>query len=119
MCQERKVVSKTKNGSIILCGQCDIYHFTFGQFYLDFSESELKSFKTFLKSIDATYWEEFYSDCNIKRKIPIPTQQTNLYIMLNKFELEELKLLTSFNANKTNEITLLSLKDIDYDFIVN
>lgn len=119
MCQEIKVLNQSKNGFIIWCGYCEKYHLTFVQLYIDFHEVELRSFVDFLHKIDQDCWDGYYQHSFLKRKIPVPTQQNNLHIMLSKSELNELIHLLSFDTVKAKQVDFLKVRDIDYDFIEN
>jgi len=73
------------------------------------------NFYKFLKSLDLDYWEQHYGN-GTKRKIPIPTLQDNLYLMLTRAELEEIKGLMQYDRQS---LSILSVDDIDYQFILN
>lgn len=118
MCYKTEVLNQTKNGFLISCSSCRVYHLTFGHFYLELTERELDHFGAFIDEIDANYWDNKYCSCTMKRKIPIPTQQPNLCLMLNRTELEELKSLVFFNE-KQKKMHLIQVEDVDYDFIKN
>ena len=113
-----KYLNRTKNGSMVFCKDCGVFHLTFGNFYLELTEDELYHFGAFLQDLDAGYWENKYCGCTLKRKIPIPTQQTNLYLMLNRTELEELKRLVFFKERQ-KRMQLIQIEDVDYTFIKN
>jgi hypothetical protein len=102
---------------MVFCKDCGVFHLTFGQFYLELTENELYHFGVFLHDLDPDFWENKYCDCSMRRKIPIPTQQVNLYLMLNRTELEELKNLVFYKERKG--MHLINLEDVDYDFIIN
>ena len=53
--------------------------------------------KIIVKNIDCDYWEKEYENSIYQKKIPIPTLQSNLIILLERYEvLELLILLTDF-----------------------
>lgn len=118
MCHKAKVLNQTKNGYLVSCSSCMVYHLTFGHFYLELTEMEFAYFGAFIDKIDANYWDNKYSNNKLKRRIPIPTEQKNLYLMLNRTELEELKQLIFFNENE-EKVDLIHVEDVDYDFIKN
>lgn len=118
MCHKTEVLSQTKNGLLVSCPSYGIYHLTFGHFYLELTEKELVHFRTFINEIDVEYWDNKYCSSTVKRKIPIPTQQLNLYLMFNRTELEELKSLVFYKERPKNT-HLLQVDDVDYDFIKN
>ena len=113
-----KYLNQTKNGFLVFCKDCGVFHLTFGNFYLELTENELYHFCAFLQDLDAGYWENKYCGCTLKRKIPIPTQQINLYLMLNRTELEELKHLVFFKERQKG-MQLIHIEDVDYNFIKN
>lgn len=91
---------------------------TFGQFLLELSPRELQSFAVYLEELDIDYWEDTRSPRDVKRRIPIPTQQANLCLMLNRNELYELKGLV-FHRKTKKDIRLLNPREIDCDLIYN
>ena len=72
------------------------------------TEEELIAFKEYLKQINIEYWEKEYEHSIYKKKIPIPTLQSNFIILVNRFELYELLLL--LNIDTSNE--MLSYNDL-------
>jgi hypothetical protein len=56
----------------------------------------------YLKQINIEYWEKEYEHSIYKKKIPIPTLQSNFIILINRLELYELLLL--LNIDKGNEM---------------
>ncbi|MEN1785535.1 MAG: DUF6686 family protein, partial [Bacteroidota bacterium] len=108
---------QTTNGMLFRCDLCKMYHLSFGQFYLELTKDELKHFKTFLHQIDPEHWYENYQRCALKRKIPIPTLQCNLFITLHHTELEELKHLLAFDTYKGE--SMVAAMDIDYTIMLN
>lgn len=118
MYHRSKTLNQTKNGLLVFCKSCGVYHLTFGHFYLELTKTELHYFGTYITELDVDYWENKCSSCTMKRKIPIPTQQTNLCLLLNRTEVEELKTLLATKGAK-DKIDIIKVKDIDYDFIKN
>ena len=69
MCKKIKIISETKNGSLILCN-CGRYHFTYNNLLFEFSGNEIRAFKKFLTSISVSYWKKQFSCAvNCKSKI--------------------------------------------------
>ena len=62
------------------------------------------------------YWESQFENTAIKRKIPIPTCQENLILIFDKIEFNALK---SLFFNKKDSNRLLSLEEIEYNYILN
>ncbi|MEM1337977.1 MAG: DUF6686 family protein [Bacteroidota bacterium] len=117
MCHNTTVINHTKNGFFLQCQECKIYQVSFGNIFLELTEKELSHFRTFLAQLDPNHWERVYCNCTIKRKIPIPTLQSNLQIMLNRAELEELKELLQVNPSKVTE--LIAAENVDYTVLLN
>ncbi|WP_434036260.1 DUF6686 family protein [Formosa sp. 4Alg 33] len=117
MCHKAKVLNQTKNGFLVSCESCMVYHLTFGHFYLELTEMEFAYFGAFIDKIDVNHWHNTNCDNKIKRKIPIPTEQPNLFLMLNPTELNELKRLVFFKEQEPFQF--ISASDVDYDFIKN
>lgn len=117
MCQKMTVINHTKNGFFLQCEKCKSYQVSFGNIYLELTEKELTHFQGFLAQLDPNHWERVYCNCTIKRKIPIPTLQSNLQIMLNRAELEEFKIL--LNVNATNATALITAENVDYTVVLN
>ncbi|AKC20574.1 hypothetical protein IY39_07270 [Flavobacterium psychrophilum] len=76
---------------------------------------ELESFKIYLSKIDVSYWEKEYENSIYEKKIPIPTLQTNLMLLIDRFELYEL--IDLLNLKQRN--VYLSVEDIKYTMILN
>lgn len=120
MCSTIQLLLQTKNGSISKCTKCEMYQLIYGQFTFEFTERELGNFSVFLTEIDISYWENRYDHRMIKRKIPIPTRQENLFIMLDREEFRELRRLLFYNEKEeTNSPFGLSVNDINYDIFLN
>lgn len=117
MCHNINVVNQTKSGIVVTCAECNHYQVLFKNLNFNFSLKEYSSFVKYLTSIDGEAWEHEYENSIYGKKIPIPTAQQNLMILLNIQELEELKrLLINKNLNKIKNVTLC---DIDYKMIFN
>lgn len=80
---------------------CGNYQLTFNNLNFSLTEEELIAFKEYLKQINE-YWEKEYEHSIYKKKIPIPTLQSNFIILINPLELYELLLL--LNMENTNEM---------------
>ena len=75
----------------------------------------LSTLKTYLSKIDASYWEKEYENSIYEKKIPIPTLQTNLMLLIDRYELYELLDLLNLKKGKV----YLSVEDIKYPMILN
>ena len=117
MCHNITIVNQTKSGIVVGCNDCRNYQVLFKNLNFNFSKKEYNSFIKYLTSIDGELWEEQYRNSIYGKKIPIPTAQQNLLILLNIQELEELKRLLI--DNNTDIIKCVSLGEIDYKMIFN
>lgn len=117
MCSSLTIIRQVNKGILTFCKACKIYHLEFTNIYLEFSEEEFKQFKTFLLTIEVSYWEHKYANVNIRRKVPIPTTQSNLMLMFNRHEIEEL--ITLFCSKTTDKKPLLDAAQIDYTLVMN
>ena len=118
MCHNIKIIAKVKSGQLFMCSQCQTYHLEFNNIYLEFNKKEFEQFKSYILEIEMDYWECKYARSKIKRKIPIPSIQSNLVLMFKRQEIKELRVLLS-GASKDVFNTFLSLNDIDYTLILN
>lgn len=87
---------------LIFMKGCGNYQLTFNNLNFSLTEEELIAFKEYLKQINIEYWEKEYEHSIYKKKIPIPTLQSNFIILINRLELYELLLL--LNIDKGNEM---------------
>jgi len=118
MCNRIKTLSKVKSGELSICCHCKIYHLEFNNIYLELNPDEFEKFKSYILDIEMDYWEQKYATAKVKRKIPIPSMQQNLVLMLKRQEIRELQfLLTTSTINPSNEY--LNISNIDYKLILN
>ena len=117
MCHNINIINQTKSGIVVGCSDCKNYQVLFKNLNFNFSKKEYNSFIKYLSSIDGEVWEEEYRNSIYGKKIPIPTAQQNLMILLNFQELNELKQLLI--NNNINIIKSVTLNDIDYKMIFN
>ncbi|WP_452230418.1 MULTISPECIES: DUF6686 family protein [unclassified Lacinutrix] len=117
MCTNIKTISKVSSGELSICTHCNIYHLEFNNIYFEFTEVQYKQFKRYLLALEPEYWENKYVDAKVKRKIPIPSLQSNLVLMFNRQEVAELKAL--FCNKKHVFDKYLNVDDIDYTLILN
>ncbi|MDA9676629.1 hypothetical protein N9T81_01765 [Flavobacteriaceae bacterium] len=109
-----KLLSRTKCGMIRQCSTCNKYNISFNNIFLEFTQTELENFKSYLDLIDVEFWQEEYGTIN--KSIPIPTNQYNLILVFNVSEFEELKELLSF---KNKIYDSLSYADLEQNFCPN
>ncbi|MUU79414.1 DUF6686 family protein [Winogradskyella endarachnes] len=117
MCNSIKTISKVSNGELSICKNCNVYHLEYNNIYFEFTVKQYEQFKNYLLNIEPDYWEDRYADADLKRKIPIPSLQSNLVLMFNRQEISELKYLFC-NSYSVFE-TYLKVEDIDAMVILN
>jgi hypothetical protein len=110
-----KIINRTSNGFLLFCPKRNLYNVSFNNLTFNFDPSEMFSFISFLDKIDTSYWEKEYENSIYEKKIPIPTLQSNFIILLNRNELDELRILLDFKAQKQ----LLKSEEINYKIIYN
>lgn len=117
MCHNIRIESQTKNGIVVSCTDCDKYQVLFKNLNFNFEQHEYDSFIKYLSSIDSESWELEYKNSIYSKRIPIPTAQQNLMILVNTEELLELK--TLLIRKKQCEIKGISWNEINYNMIYN
>ncbi|WP_395061996.1 DUF6686 family protein [Flavobacterium sp.] len=114
MC-DHKILNRTSNGFLLFCSKNDMYQLSFNNVTFNLNSIEMFSFKSYLDKINIDYWEKEYENSIYEKKIPIPTLQSNLIILLNRKELNELLFLLDYEKCKP----LLKSVEIDYKLIFN
>lgn len=115
MCQNIKYLSKSLNGNLIQCNNSKNYQLYYKNLTFNLTPFELESFKTYLLKIDISYWEKEYENSIYDKKIPIPTLQINLILLIDRHELYELVNLLNFKQQEA----YLTLEDIKYPINLN
>ncbi|MDG3580934.1 hypothetical protein PSF86_00930 [Galbibacter sp. CAA-3] len=109
-------MNRSKNGILIYCKHNRMYQLLFNNLNFNFTEAEFESFHKYIFNLEVAYWEEEYKHSVYDKRIPIPTIQSNLLILLNKQEVEELILLIRL---RTPSYEFIDFKDIDYKLFPN
>src|SRR5690606_31963084 len=117
MCHNIRIESQTKNGVVVTCTDCDKYQVLYKNLNFNFEQHEYDSFINYLSSIDSESWELEYKNSIYSKRIPIPTAQQNLMILVNSEELLELKKLLIKNEHCV--IKGISFNEINYNMIYN
>lgn len=117
MCSQLNIISKTKNGIVFLCKDCDKYRVQFNNLDFSFNDQEYFCFSEYISGIDLGHFEHHFNDELHGKKIPIPIGHKNLVLVLNSNELKELQML--FSHTKTQNYTLISLNKINYKLFMN
>ncbi len=118
MCHQHKLLAKNCDGQLTYCENCNIYHLTFNNIYIEFIEKEIIRFKEYILQLEADYWQIPQDKVVMNRKIAIKTLQQNLSLVFNKQELSSLKSLVLQLTKKPMDDTL-QVFDIDYLFYLN
>lgn len=95
---------------LVMLNGCGNYQLTFNNLNFNLTPFELEHFTNYLTAIDCSFWENEYENSIYERKIPIPTLQNNLMLLLNRQEVNELIALISLKKSEK----LLQSKDINY-----
>ena len=117
MCSQLNIISKTKNGIVFLCKDCDKYRVQFNNLDFSFNDQEYFCFSEYISGIDLGYFEHHFNDELHDKKIPIPIGHKNLMLVLNSNELKELQVL--FSHTKAQNYTLIGLNKINYKLFMN
>lgn len=115
MCKHFKYLTKNKNGFLVYCEKSAAYQLSYKNLNFNLTSEELEGLVMYLKNIDCDYWEREYKNSIYEKKIPIPTLQSNLIILLERYEVFELLILLDIKNPKEN----LSFSNIDYPIHLN
>ncbi|TYA71469.1 DUF6686 family protein [Seonamhaeicola marinus] len=117
MCHKYITLAKNCDGQLTYCSSYGVYHLTFNNIYLEFTEKDIIRFKEYIIELEADYWQIPYDRVVMNRKIPIRTLQQNLSLIFSKQELNSLKSLVMQSTKRPFED--LSVFEIDYLFYLN
>ena len=117
MCHSFIILSKNEDGRLLYCRTCKVYQLYFNNLYLELSQRELETFKSYLSEIDIHFWESCPNRAALKRRIPIPTMQRNLILTFCKQELQSLKDIVFENTISPDRS--ITASEIDYHQILN
>ncbi len=109
------ILKQTENGMLVLLKGYGNYQLTYKNLNLSLTKTELCSFEKHLKEIDINYWEKEYENSIYEKKIPIPTLQSNLMLLINRQELQELVKLIDYQTQRA----FLKHNEINYNIVWN
>ncbi len=115
MCKHFKYLTKNRNGFLIYCSKSETYQLSYKNLNFNLTCKELEGLVRYLKNIDCDFWEKEYENSIYKKKIPIPTLQSNFMILLERYEVYELLNLLEVNIEKE----FLSLEDLNFILSLN
>ncbi|WP_395056074.1 DUF6686 family protein [Flavobacterium sp.] len=110
-----KFLNTSLNGNLIKCSHSENFQLSYKNLTFSLTPFELESFKTYLSKIDATYWEKEYENSIYEKKIPISTLQSNLIILIDRYELFELISLMNYKEKKE----FLTFNQVNYHINYN
>ncbi len=116
MCKHLQILNRSKNGLLIYCKNNHMYQLLFNNLNFNFTEEEYESFQRYMYSLEVEYWEQEFKHSVYDKRIPIPTIQSNLLILLNKTEVLELKKLIQMHQSSHE---LIKASDINYQWQPN
>lgn len=117
MCHKLKTIATVKSGELSICKGCNSYQLIFNNLFFEFNQDDFDAFKNYILNIELDHAGQKYACSKLKRRIPIPSLQKNLFLIFNTQEIKELKTLLT---TKTLSIyKLLDINDIDYTLIIN
>lgn len=113
------IINQTKHGKVFKCKSCQKIHVEFNNLNFNFTKEEFYHFSKYFSQINGEYWEKVNTDSTYRRKILVPLDHKNFNLLLNKEELEELKILLRSIPAKPKQIKLLSYKMINFETFYN
>src|SRR5690606_1075713 len=116
MCTNLKILSRSKNGLLNYSKYNHMNQLLFNNINFNFTQDEFESFQRYVYTLDEDYWEEEFKYSVFDKRIPIPTIQSNLLILLNKTEVLELKRLIEIHQSCYE---LIKGSDINYQWHPN
>ena len=109
-------IKRTKDGILLHCLCSDTYQLLFKNINYNLTLFELNSFSDYIATIDENYWEQEYKNSVYEKRIPIPSVQSNLMLLLDLVDLYELRELLDY---KTKATKFFTFREIDYKIIMN
>lgn len=109
-------LKRTKDGILFYCPCSDKYQLLFKNINYNLTLIELESFVHYVENVNESYWEEEYKNSVYDKRIPIPSVQANLMILLDLVDLYELRELLNY---KTKETKYVTFREIDYKIMMN
>lgn len=109
----QKTINQTENGKIFRCSSCNKIHIEFKNINFNFNDEEYRYFTEYISELNGEEWEYQNRGSNYSRKIVLPINHRNVKILMNSYELQELKQLfdiTEKNIARNIEMSLSSIK---------
>ena len=109
-------LKRTKDGILLFCHHSETYQLLFKNINFNLTLIELECFAKFIQKIDENYWEQEFENSVYSKRIPIPSIQVNLMILLDSKDLFELRELLNYQSK---EIKYMTFREIDYKIMMN
>jgi hypothetical protein len=109
-------LKRAKSGILFYCQCSDKYQLLFKNINYNLTLEELEGFIHYVENVNEDYWEQEYKDSLYDKRIPIPSVQTNLMLLLDLVDLYELRELLDYKTKATKYITF---REIDYAIMMN
>lgn len=116
MIENKKLYHKINKESCVIVILDKIYHVLFNNIHFMLNQKQFISLKNHIRNIDIKYWESQFEYTSIKRKITVLTCQENLVLEFDKHEFDAFR---SLFFNYSNIPKVLTVDDIEYNFILN
>jgi hypothetical protein len=84
------IVCETDNGCVTRCTSCTMVYLEFGNFILKLDPKKFRALKSFMYSLDYEMAETANAFFNLRRRIIIRIEKTNVMLVLNRDECIEL-----------------------------
>lgn len=105
------IIRKNNFGQLSYCRDCQLFNLTFSNILIELTERELIAFHMIVKEINIDYWNNHPNSQTHRRKFPINTNQKNLVLIFDFFELKALKELVLIIVS--NKKKYISYNEID------
>ena len=115
MCQI-KLLNRTTDGILIYCNRSKTFQMLFKNINFNLTRLELNSLTKYCNEIDEKYWEWEMKNSIYPKKIPLPTTQENLMILLDVNDLLEIRELLNISENENH---FISFREINYAILQN
>ncbi|WP_196896078.1 DUF6686 family protein [Aureivirga marina] len=117
MSHQIQLISRTENGVIYKCLECNHYQIEYKNLNFTFSIVGYDRFRNYIKSLYQKHLEEGILCHSLGKNILLPTNSETLKISFNMRELEELFSLFSMKKKEQKEADLET--EMTYDFCLN
>ena len=97
MCINLKILNQTKSGMLLFCAKNEFFQLSFNNLMFNLTGTEIYALSAYLDHVDCDYWEHEYKNSVYEKRIPLPTLQSNLVILLSKPEVRELLMLLDYS----------------------